>query len=90
VTAESVAIMNQLNLNDTVPAGRLLKVPDPSGAWNGQQPGGTPYPQAQPPGYPPPQAYPPQSYPPQQPYPPQSYPPQGYPYPQNPPPNFPR
>jgi predicted Zn-dependent protease len=88
VTAESVAIMNQLNLNDTIPTGRLLKIPDPSGAWNGQAAPGTPYPQAQQPGYP--QPYPPQSYPPQQPYPPQSYPPQGYPYPQNPAPNFPR
>jgi hypothetical protein len=89
ITADRLAVMNQLDLNQPVRAGRLLKIPDASGAftpaWGAQpaQPG--PYPGQPPQGYP--QNYPPPSYPAQQ-YP--QPPPQGYPYPQNPPPNWPR
>ena len=95
VTAESVAIMNQVNLNEPVQPGRLLKIPDTTGAFpaaNTQPyPGAQPYPGYPPQGYPqnyPPQNYPPQNYPPQG-YPQQNYPPQSYPYPQNQP-NWPR
>lgn len=76
LSAEQVAIMNQLQLNEVVGEGRILKVPDTS-PMPTQPPGYAP-PQAYPPAYPqapyPPPAYPPQAYPPQQPYPPQAYP----------------
>lgn len=75
LSADEVAIMNQLQLNEALPPGRLLKVPDTSGAF--PAPG-----QAQPQPYP---AYPAQAYPPA----PTPYPPQPAPYPQNQP-VFPR
>lgn len=98
LTAEKVAILNQVTLAETVPAGALVKVPDTSGqpgpAWAGQpsMPAAA-YPN-QNPAYPagtyPPQTYPQQTYP-QQPYPPSPtyptqtpYPPQS-PYPTQPP-----
>jgi predicted Zn-dependent protease len=92
MTAEQLAILNQVNLNQTVPAGRPIKLPDMSGAYqptgNYQPPRGYPsYPQNNPQSnpqssYPP--RYPNQGYP-QQTYPPQTNPQQGYPqqgYPQ--------
>lgn len=34
LTADELAILNQVNLNDTVPAGRILKIPDVAAvAW---------------------------------------------------------
>jgi predicted Zn-dependent protease len=82
LTAEEVAIMNQMELNQQVAPGQVLKLPDASGALAPQQ---VTQPAAYPaqPGYPP-QAQPAQAYPPQT-YPPQAYPPQTYP-----PPNYPQ
>ncbi|MGH7958793.1 MAG: M48 family metalloprotease [Opitutaceae bacterium] len=103
LTAEEVAIMNQMELNQPVAPGRILKIPDTSGAVPAQQATPpSPYPAA--PGYPtqpayPPQAQPPQTYPPQaQPrpaQPPQShpspaYPPQTYPPQTHPPQTYPQ
>ena len=76
MTADRVAIMNQLTLNEAVPPGRLLKLPDPTmpapttapAAYPGSSPqpvypGQAPYPPAQPaPGYPA-GTYPPTNYP---------------------------
>jgi len=100
ISADHVALMNQVTLNDPVDQGRILKVPDVSTA---QPPPAMPPPvatqaQTQPPQaspYPP-QAYPPQTqtYPPQTSYPqssPQSgYPPQSYPQTGYPQPNYPQ
>ena len=81
LTAEKVAIMNQVNLNEPIAPGRLIKIPDTSPQPT-TQPGYAPqqpYPQQQP-SYPyPQQGYPPQAYPPQQSYPPQQGYPQTYP-----------
>ncbi|MDO8539931.1 MAG: hypothetical protein Q7S40_05770 [Opitutaceae bacterium] len=92
ITADEVAIMNQLEMTAHVTPGQILKVIDTSpppaaGAGPGYAQPAYPYPQT---GYPQP-PYPPQGYPPQG-YPPQSYPPpQGYPpsYPQPYPPSAP-
>ena len=97
MTAEAVAIMNQLDLNETVPPGRLLKIPDTSGApppsrtFGAQRP--PPYPQT---GYPQPTAgsYPPPpagTYPPAStsPYPAPSVYPQGGQAPTAVPPGYP-
>jgi predicted Zn-dependent protease len=88
LTAEEVAIMNQVQLNEAVPPGRILKVPDTTGAvpaaWASQ-----PAPASVPTPYPPPSGYP-------QNYPPPAYPSQpaatqpAYPSPQNRPPVWPR
>lgn len=70
MTAEAVAIMNQLDLNEAVPPGRLLKIPDTSGATPAPAPIAAParpaypqtgYPQQSAGSYP---AYPAGSYPP--------------------------
>jgi predicted Zn-dependent protease len=88
LTAEAVAIMNQMELNQPVAPGQILKIPDTSGTWTPQQAPaayptypnqpGTPYPQQ--PGYPG-QTWPAQPQPgqPGQAYPPQSQPRQSYP-----------
>jgi hypothetical protein len=95
LTAEEVAIMNQVALNDQVNQGRILKVPDVQAApasttqttAQPQPAYPTNYPAQQQPRYPnqtypqPPQTYP-QGYPPQQPYPPQTTYPQQPGYPQ--------
>jgi predicted Zn-dependent protease len=92
MTAEAVAIMNQLDLNEAVPPGRLLKIPDTSGATPAAGAAVVPtqqaypqtgYPQAPPGASPPPPAgsYPP-AYPPTG-QTPQAVPP-GYPAPQFP------
>jgi predicted Zn-dependent protease len=100
LTAEALAIMNQVELNQAVAPGQVLKIPDASG-WNPQptpqtgpyqtQPGYPGYPTQ--PGYPPqaqpPQAYPPGNYPPQQTQPPQTYPP-AYPPQAYPPSTYPQ
>lgn len=95
LSAEEIAIMNQVQLNERIAPNRILKIPDPSMdakthaanhpapvAYPPQQaypPAGQPYPPQQPAGYPPPQ----QPYPPQTSYPPaQPYPPQQPAYPQ--------
>lgn len=91
MTPEAVAILNQVQLNEPVTQGRILKIPDTTGATPAP-PGATapnyPAPRAsQPSAYPPNQApgqpgaypQPPATYPPQQ-QPPANYPPQsGYP-----------
>lgn len=101
LTADEVAIMNQMELNQPVAPGQILKIPDTSGAWT-QQPApypaypaqpGTRYPAqpGYPPAYPPPSqpGYPGQTYPPQPAYPPQqTYPAPAYPQ-QSYPPNYP-
>jgi predicted Zn-dependent protease len=95
LTAEALAIMNQVELNQPVAPGQILKIPDASGALNAlaaAQATQPPAPPAQPippqqPGYPP-QAQPPQAYPPGT-YPPQAQPPQSYPAPTYPPQTYP-
>lgn len=85
LTAEEVAIMNQVELNQAVAPGQVLKLPDTSRqpaqvatrpAYPAQQQGYPAYPGQ--PGYPaqtqPPQGYPAPAYPPQA-QPPQAYPP---------------
>ncbi|MEO5961066.1 MAG: hypothetical protein ABIR80_18315, partial [Opitutaceae bacterium] len=71
LTAEEIAIMNQVNMNEVVPEGRLLKIPDPNAA----PPPASAYPTA--PAYPNyPQSTAQPGYPqPTSPYPPQSAPP---------------
>jgi predicted Zn-dependent protease len=76
ITPDEIAIMNQVTLNDTIPQGRLLKVPDvppqPRVAPQGQV-ATTNYPDNRQQNYP--NRYPPQTGYPQQPgYPPQSQP----------------
>jgi predicted Zn-dependent protease len=95
LTAEALAIMNQVELNQPVAPGQVLKIPDASGALNpppvaqaspNTVPAASPTYPAQP-GYPvqgqPVPAYPNPAYPPQgqpaQTYPPGTYPPQTYP-----------
>ncbi len=90
--ANELAIMNQVELNQTLPAGKLLKIPDATG----QQPPPANQPPLSPTGYPggyPPAQYPPPSYPPGYPqtgYPPQTYPPTQVPPGQYPPPQYPQ
>lgn len=87
LSAEEVAIMNQVALNDQVNQGRILKVPEVQPA-SAQQAAYSPPTQQYPTQYPS-QQYPqqqqqtyPQNYPPQTTYPPASnYPPQTYPQP---------
>jgi hypothetical protein len=74
LTAEELAIMNQVTLNDQIPQGRTLKVPDSTG----QPPVGAPI-TTQPTAYPPPNQ--PQPYPPATSYPQPTYPPSSSPYP---------
>lgn len=100
LNAEEVAIMNQVSLNEAVPEGRILKVPDgavkaaelPNPITVNRRPdnrqGSNPYPPASHPQRPTyPQDNSPQNYPPQS-YPPSNYPQQG-PYPQGQYPNQP-
>jgi predicted Zn-dependent protease len=93
LTAEELAILNQVTLNDAVPAGRILKIPEVSGVPVNAMPYSAQpsYPAAPRPAatyppnnYPPSGNYPPQNSPragvPQQPaYPQQTYPQQTYP-----------
>lgn len=81
VTADHVALMNQLTLNDPVEQGRILKVPDNTSAQ--QPPAMTPEPTSAPQASYPPSGYPPASYPQ-----PGAYP-QGSSYPQQPQPTPP-
>jgi predicted Zn-dependent protease len=79
LTPEAVAIMNQMELNQPVTPGQVLKIPSMSAQPAPQAAPSPTYPT--PPGYPtptyPPQAQPPPTYPPQTP--PQGYPPSSYP-----------
>jgi hypothetical protein len=97
MTADELAIMNQMTLNDTVNEGRILKIPEtPPQPQIAAQPTSTTaaYPDQRS-SYPPQQGYPQTNYPPQQPYPaptqpypPQTSYPQQQPYPQ-PSPSYP-
>ena len=91
VSPESVAIMNQVQLNEPIPPGRVLKIPDASGTWQPANYAAPPAPMPTSPtsgpilSTPNPHQPPAQGYP-QTPYPQPSYPAQrGYP-----PPAFPR
>jgi predicted Zn-dependent protease len=96
LTAEALAIMNQVELNQPLTPGQILKIPDASGALNPQvasqaaaYPGQPTYPTyPNQPGYPP-QAQPPQAYPAPT-YPPQAQPPQRSPQPQYPQQTYPQ
>ena len=96
LTPEALAIMNQVELNQAVAPGQVLKIPDATGALNALAaaqaaqpavPSSYPTPPQQQPGYPP-QAQPPQAYPPGT-YPPPTQPPQSYPAPAYPPQSYP-